>query len=330
MARMRSTGGSGGLCPAAAGDAVALVELMQQLKEQSGLTYRQLERRAAERGEVLARSTLADVLRRRTLPRAELLAVFLRACGCAEDEVGAWLAARQVIEERAAAGAGEPPDAGPRPDGGEASGGAAVPDAPRRSPYRSRRVLLGGAAALVALLLAVGIPLLAGDGTAPPQAAAKAPLPTGEVRIRPLRAPGLCLTDGRVLRVRRYRTVAMQRPCAEAVPPQTHLTAAGAGRHRIQWTHRDHGKGCLVLLRESGLEGLLEPWDDCRAGGPAQLFRVEPADGRTGAGGTAYRLRLSGEGAERCVTLGDDEPGATALARPCTGKDDQKFLIGPG
>ncbi|UYB41958.1 XRE family transcriptional regulator [Streptomyces sp. Je 1-4] len=330
---MRSTGGSGGLCPAAAGDAVALVELMQQLKEQSGLTYRQLEQRAAERGEVLARSTLADVLRRRTLPRAELLAVFLRACGCAEDEVGAWLAARQGIEERAAAGAGEPSDGGEPPDAGEAPGGAAgaaVLDAPRRSPYRSRRVLLSGAAALVALLLAVGIPLLTGDGTAPHGAAAKAPLPTGEVRIRPLRAPGLCLTDGRVLRVRRYRTVAVQRPCAEAVPPQTHLTAAGAGRHRIQWTHRDHGKGCLVLLRESGLEGLLEPWDDCRAGGPAQLFRVEPAGGRTGAGGTAYRLRLSGEGAERCVTLGGDEPGATALARPCTGKDDQKFLIGPG
>ncbi|MGY4986037.1 hypothetical protein [Streptomyces nigrescens] len=333
---MRSTGGSGGLCPAAAGDAVALVELMQQLKEQSGLTYRQLEQRAAERGEVLARSTLADVLRRRTLPRAELLAVFLRACGCAEGEVAAWLAARQGIEERAAAGAGEssdagePPDVGARPDGGESAGGAAVPDAARRSPYRSRRVLLSGAAALVALLLAVGIPLMTGDAAAPPEAAAKASLPTGEVRIRPLRTPGLCLTDGRVLRERRYRTVAMQRPCAEAVPPQTHLTAAGAGRHRIQWTHRDHGKGCLVLLRESGLEGLLEPWDDCRAGGPAQLFRVEPAGGRTGAGRTAYRLRLSGEGAERCVTLGGDEPGATALARPCTGKDDQKFLIGPG
>ncbi|MGY5129903.1 helix-turn-helix domain-containing protein [Streptomyces nigrescens] len=327
---MRSTGGSGGLCPAAAGDAAALVELMQQLKQQSGLTYRQLEQRAAERGEVLARSTLADVLRRRTLPRAELLAVFLRACGCTEDEVGGWLAARQGIEERAAAGAGEPPDADARPDAGEAPGGGAAPDAPGRRAYRSRRVLLSGAAALVALLLAVGIPLLAGDGTAPPEAAAKAPLPTGEVRIRPLRAPDLCLTDGRVLRVRRYRTVAVQRPCAQAVPPQTHLTASGAGRHRIQWTHRDHGKGCLVLLREPGLAGLLEPWDDCTAGGPAQLFRVEAVGGRAGAAGTAYRLRLSGDDAARCVTLGGGGPGATALARPCTGADDQKFLIGPG
>lgn len=64
MARMTSAGGSGGLDPGAAGDAVALVGLMQQLKEQAGLTYRQREQGTAERGEVPARSTLADVLRR--------------------------------------------------------------------------------------------------------------------------------------------------------------------------------------------------------------------------------------------------------------------------
>ncbi|GAO09657.1 hypothetical protein TPA0598_05_03790 [Streptomyces lydicamycinicus] len=329
MARMKSTGGLGGLDPAAAEDAVALVGLMQQLKEQSGLTYRQLEQRAAERGEVLARSTLADVLGRRTLPRAELLAVFLRACGCADGEVDTWLAARQGIEERAAARAQEPPDAGEAPEADESPGGATVPGTPRPGPYRRRRVLLSGAAALVALLLAAGIPLLTGDGTAPPQAVARSPLPTGEVRIRPLRDPDLCLTDGRVLRARQYRTVAVQRPCAQAVPPQTHLTAAGAGRHRIQWTHPDRGKGCLVLLSEPALAGLLEPWDDCTAGGPAQLFRVEPAGGRAAAGGAAYRLRLSGDDAGRCVTVGGGGPGATALARPCTGADDQKFLIGP-
>ncbi|MFI5523912.1 XRE family transcriptional regulator [Streptomyces platensis] len=326
---MKSTGGSGGLDPAVAEDAVALVGLMQQLKEQSGLTYRQLEQRAAERGEVLARSTLADVLRRRTLPRAGLLAVFLRACGCADGEVEDWLAARQGIEERAAAGAREPADAGQAP-ADEPPADAALPGTPRPGPFRRRRVLLSGAAALVALLLAAGIPLLTGDDTAPPQAAAPSPPPTGEVRIRPLRTPDLCLTDGRVLRARKYRTVAVQRPCAEAVPPQTRLAAAGAGRHRIQWTHPDNGKGCLVLLSEPGLAGLLEPWDDCSAGGPAQLFRVEPAGGRAAAGGTAYRLRLSGDAAGRCVTVGGGGPGATALARPCTGADDQKFLIGPG
>ncbi|MGW7490529.1 hypothetical protein [Streptomyces sp. NPDC054786] len=328
---MGSTGGSGGLCPREAGDAAALVELMQQLKDRTQLTYRRLEQRAAERGEVLARSTLADVLRRRTLPRAELLAVFVRACGCTEDEAGEWLAARQRIEEREAATAGEPPGAGE-------TSGAAAPGVVRRSPYGNRKVLTGGAVALVALLLVVGIPLLTGDGggqprataeTPRPSATASAPLPAGEVRIRPLRAPALCLTDGRVLRRHRYRTVAVQRPCTEAVPPHTHLTAAGAGRHRIQWTHRDQGKGCLVLLQQPGLAGLLEPWEDCTAGGPAALFRIEPAGGRAGTGGTAYRLRLSGEDGNRCVALSGEGPGVTALAQRCTGADDQKFLIGP-
>ncbi|MEU5472215.1 RICIN domain-containing protein [Streptomyces lydicus] len=315
---MTRTGGTGGSTSRPAGGADALVARMQQLKDQSGLTYRQLEQRAAENGEVLARSTLADVLRRRALPREELLGAFLRAHGCPPDEVAEWLAVRRRIEAGVAAGPG------------------------RGRPSR-KQVLTAGAAALVALLLAGGALLLArggggdatGGGGARPGAANAVPLPTGEVLIRPLRTPTLCLTDGRVLRAHAYRTVAVRRPCAQAVPPHTHLTAAGAGRHRIRWTHPDHGTGCLVLLRDKGVAGLLEPWEDCTAGGPAQLFRVEPVTGRPGRAGaerTVYRLRLSGpDGADdgRCVTLGGDGPDATALVRPCSGADDQKFLIGP-
>ncbi|MGP8301280.1 helix-turn-helix domain-containing protein [Streptomyces inhibens] len=329
---MRSTGDTDGLCPRAAGDAAALVELMQRLKNAAGLTYRQLEQRAAERGEVLARSTLADVLRRHTLPRDEVLTAFVRACGRPEDEVGEWRAARQRIAAREAAG--EATDAAERTspaDARPATGDAPdvpVPDPPHHRPHRKRGALMIAAAALAALLLAVGVRLLVGDGGARPEAAAAATLPTGEVRIRPLRAPDLCLTDGRVQRAHAYHTVAVQRPCTEAVPPHTHLTVAGAGLHRIQWTHPDKGgKGCLVLLREPGVAGLLEPWDDCTAGGPAQVFRIEAVGGRTGSGGTAYRLRLSD--GDRCLALGGGGSGVTALARPCTGGDDQKFLIGP-
>lgn len=94
-------GSQGGLAPQDAQDAAAFVGLLRQLKEESGLTYRQLEDRAADRGEVLARSTLADVLRRATLPRPETLAVFVRACSDDHD-VGAWLEAR----DRIAAGGG--------------------------------------------------------------------------------------------------------------------------------------------------------------------------------------------------------------------------------
>ncbi|MEE4423094.1 MULTISPECIES: helix-turn-helix domain-containing protein [Streptomyces] len=321
---MTRTGGTGGAGPAAAHDPAALVALMQHLKEDSGLTYRQLERRAAERGGVLARSTLADVLNRKSLPRAEVLAAFLRACGRPEDEVGEWLAARRRIEEGTAA----PP--APAPEPAPASGAAPAPGPPSDAARRPapRRRLLTGAALLGTVVLAVGVPLLAGDGGAEPGASAATP-PAGEVRIRPLRAPGLCLTDGRVLRAHAYHTVAVVRPCAQAVPPHTRLTAAGDGRHLVQWSHPDEGTGCLVLLRAPGLAGLLEPQNDCTAGGPAQRFRIEPVDARTDGGRRAYRLRLTD--GDRCVGLSGRAAGATAVSAPCrTGADDQTFVIGPG
>ncbi|TQE20114.1 peptidoglycan-binding protein [Streptomyces ipomoeae] len=89
-------GSLGELDPREARDAATLVELMRRLKDQSRLTYRQLEERAAERGEALARSTLADVMRRDTLPRPEVLAAFVRACS-GSHEVEAWLKARDRI-----------------------------------------------------------------------------------------------------------------------------------------------------------------------------------------------------------------------------------------
>ncbi|EPH43056.1 hypothetical protein STRAU_3884 [Streptomyces aurantiacus JA 4570] len=93
---MLAMGSRGERDPREARDAAALVELMRRLKEQSGLTYRQLEERAAERGEALARSTLADVMRRDALPRPEVLAAFVRACA-GGHEVDTWLKARDRI-----------------------------------------------------------------------------------------------------------------------------------------------------------------------------------------------------------------------------------------
>jgi hypothetical protein len=73
------------------------VELMRRCKEASGSTYRQLEIRAAKNGDVLARSTLAGALSRAALPKADLLAAFVRACGVSEAEVAEWVAARQRL-----------------------------------------------------------------------------------------------------------------------------------------------------------------------------------------------------------------------------------------
>ncbi|MGV9213598.1 ATP-binding protein [Micromonospora sp. RB23] len=72
------------------------VGLLRRLKEDSGCTYRQLEQRAARRGVVLARSTIADTLRRDALPRPDTLIAFVRACAPGQD-VRAWLAARNRL-----------------------------------------------------------------------------------------------------------------------------------------------------------------------------------------------------------------------------------------
>ncbi|WP_328491748.1 helix-turn-helix domain-containing protein [Streptomyces sp. NBC_00414] len=74
---------------------------MRDLKERSGLTLRELEGRAQERGELLARSTVSDMLRGTRLPGPETLAAYVRACGAAEADVPAWLEARQRAEEGA-------------------------------------------------------------------------------------------------------------------------------------------------------------------------------------------------------------------------------------
>ncbi|MEK8106713.1 helix-turn-helix domain-containing protein [Micromonospora sp. M12] len=85
----------GELRPDEAADPAEFIEMLRQLKDRSQLTYRQLEQRAAA-GDVLARSTAAGILRRSTLPRPEVVAAFVRACG-AEDQVETWLQARHRL-----------------------------------------------------------------------------------------------------------------------------------------------------------------------------------------------------------------------------------------
>ncbi|CAM5270910.1 hypothetical protein SALBM217S_03965 [Streptomyces griseoloalbus] len=82
------------LSPYAAEDAAGFVESMRRLKELSGMTFRELEEQAGRNGDVLARSTLADVLRRDRLPRPDVLAAFVRACGDGQ-RVGDWLDAER-------------------------------------------------------------------------------------------------------------------------------------------------------------------------------------------------------------------------------------------
>lgn len=121
-------------------DPVAFVAALRRLKAWSGLSYRSLERRAADAGHALPYSTAATMLGRDRLPRAELVAAFVAACGLRGAEAEAWVDARSRI----ACGAvpAEPATVRQVPAG---------PPAVRHAPSR-RRALLGVAALLTALL----------------------------------------------------------------------------------------------------------------------------------------------------------------------------------
>ncbi|MFJ6198183.1 RICIN domain-containing protein [Micromonospora sp. NPDC092111] len=329
------------LRPDEAADPAEFVDLLRRLKDRSRLTYRQLEQRAAAAGDLLARSTAADVLRRSTLPRPEVLAAFVRACG-AEDQVEVWLRARDRLAASAFAPYEPiPPAPAPEPPPTGATTGDASPVVRRSGAARRRWFARPAPLALllVGILLAAlavgawirrpddGQPAAAGRAGATTSASGSAPAAPsgGRSQIRPARSPQLCLSEGRD-RTGRYRSeVAVQRPCVGATPPETYLQPVADGLYFIKWDHPAHGPGCLTVRRGDPGRHLIEPRMECRSDSWDQLFRFEP----TGSTPTAYRLRPAGS--DLCLGIRDDdsEVPAEAAAEPCTGGADQVFLVDP-
>ncbi|MFI2764311.1 RICIN domain-containing protein [Streptomyces echinatus] len=100
--------------PAAAASPAQFVELMRQLRRWADLSYRQLERNATDAGDVLPRATISAALSRDDLPRAELLAAYVRACGGDDDTVDAWLDARRRLSISGTASLGSASEDAPR------------------------------------------------------------------------------------------------------------------------------------------------------------------------------------------------------------------------
>jgi hypothetical protein len=313
-------------------DPAEFVGLMQQLKDESGCTYRQLEERATSRGEALPRSTTADILQRKTLPRPELVAAFVRACGAEEAEMNAWLA----VWYRLAAEASSSPQLDPAAQASAEPAGPAATTAPLHPAndrsWRGRTAVPVAAVAVLAAVAAVvwfsdpepspHSPATARDGTAPSSS------PSGSLggwaRIHPARTPGLCVTEG-VDRTGRYGSaVAAQRPCGEAEPPKTTLEPVRDDLYHIKWDHPEYGVGCLTVIVGGPGDNLVEPWDDCRGSRATQLFRVEQV--RPAVPGR-YRLRPAD--GDFCLGMKDGAQvvGAEVVQEPCTGGADQEFLI---
>ncbi|MET8560959.1 helix-turn-helix transcriptional regulator [Streptomyces flaveolus] len=191
---------------------------LRALRIWSGLSYRQLEGRAAARGDTLAASTMATALGRATLPREPFVAAFTRACGLSETEVQRWLDTRRrlaMAEQPPGTRTGPVP---PEPDE-QAPPDTDTGDCERRSGRRLGLTRLV-AAAVIGAGAALALQTLLVEPSAPHRATVSprpvrglAILAVGSwAQIHPARTPRLCITEGRD-RAHRYATaVAAQYP----------------------------------------------------------------------------------------------------------------------
>ncbi|MFF8774497.1 RICIN domain-containing protein [Kitasatospora sp. NPDC015120] len=262
-------------------DAVEFAALLREVKERSGLSFRQLEERAAERGEVLPRSTAADLLRRDALPRPEVLLAFLHACG--EDaDTEAWLAARRrLAAEPEAERAPQPPPARRRP-----------------RPW----LLALGAVTAAALLGGAGY-LLADAGAPARSEPDRGAPPAGTYRIRS-DASGLCFSE----RDDEGAGHVFQADCAAAVPVYS-LEPLDGGVFRLRSLHPVFGHGCLGVENGSTRSAARAGDDYCGRRGTSERFRLDPV-----AGG-AFRLVPQHSGACLTVPGGADPAERTAVVQ---------------
>ncbi|WP_143047261.1 XRE family transcriptional regulator [Amycolatopsis xylanica] len=279
--------------PEEASTPAEFVAALNRLRLWSGLTYRQLEGKAAAAGDVLPPSTTATALGRTTLPREQLVETFVKACGADPEN---WVAARK----RLAMG----------PD-------AAAPEPPSRERRRLWPLLL--AAVVLVAAGAVTTVLLLGE---------RGPLETGFYHLKPAHIPdrNLCFGEGRERNGRTDRPLAVQRPCADVVPA-TKLVAVGTGVYEVQWHHPQIGIGCLSVDDAALGDGALLSPHDC-TGAAHQRFLLDPVDIPV-PGGFLLRPVHSGLCVGVLGGFAEVSPGAEAVQTPCTGKADQEVLVEP-
>ncbi|MFE7357697.1 helix-turn-helix domain-containing protein [Streptomyces sp. NPDC057543] len=309
--------------PREARSAAEFVALLRVLKDASGLTFRELAQRADAVGDVLPRSTIANMLGRTSVPREELLAAFVRACGCGPTAVEDWLAVRKELavhgqrdgrvdeadaeKERGTAQAGEVPA-----EPAERLPGPAV-GTPRARPggRRFRNVLVAAVSLLVLAAVAVTVALLVRDEQPSPSPVA-GPVAGRTVQIRSVHA-GLCLSEKRGSDSGRL----YQAPCDGETLPGFSLRPLGDGVWRIVTDHPDYGPGCTGVWNGSREVGALLQDQECGRRGAAERFWIEPR----GHPVEGYRIRPVHT--HLCVgaEAGSVGRGAEVVQRGCDGVD---------
>ncbi len=279
--------------PAQARSSEEFVALLQTLKDWSGLTYRELTSRADAVGDVLPRSTVANMLGRSTVPREELVVAFVRACGCGPAATENWLRARKGLARRERQsvevpeyGAGEPePESEPDGAGPEmlAQGGpdTGEPGPPGRRRRRLIRAVLAGVVVLGVAAVAVTYAVREESDDKPEVLTSGPPRPA-DVRIKAVHS-GLCLAETGGQNGQLY-----QLPCAPDTIPRFSLKPLEAkGTWRIVTFHPTYGEGCSGVMERSKEDGAPIEDQECGKRGDAEAFRLEPV----GDPVLGYRLR---------------------------------------
>ncbi|MFI7120386.1 RICIN domain-containing protein [Amycolatopsis sp. NPDC049868] len=315
--------------PREAVDAAQFVAAMRTLRARTDSSYRVIERRAAKAGTSLPSSTISGALARDTLPRADLLAAFVRACGGDDATVERWLAARADL---AATEQTPITDETPTP----------VEDTPAQARRRGRLLWPAIAVAAVVVLIAGGLIMFnpfSEDRAAPnPPSSASSPSavaptvpgaanasaagpPTGRARVR-VAHTGLCVGEGPEKFVQEERIVLGQQDCAKASPPIT--VEAVDGGYRLLLHHPEHGEGCVTVDYGGTTTGVLLAGDNCEPGRPDQRFVFEPVT----APAKGYLLKSAG-GTKWCVGVykASTEVGVQLIQDPCDGGSNQVFMV---
>lgn len=307
-------GGHSAPDPREATDAASFIAQLQALKDWSGLTYRELSARADALGEVLPRSTVANMLARSTVPREELLIAFVRACGADAGELENWQTVRKELAARGvyAGGTGTGTSTAVAWTAAPESEAEPEPEPPRpgpRSRIRRTLVTLVAVTGLVLAGISVVVALVRDDGGTVPDAPV-APA-AGDVHIRVV-GSDLCLNERRGGRSGQIH----QRECEGADVPRYSLKDLGDGHWRIVSDHPDYGPGCSGI--PSGGRVPDAAFEDSECGDPSRVerFRLEPF----GSPVTGYRIVPAGSAtAGSCVTVVGDRAAEWAkLAQaPC-------------
>ncbi|MDK0522304.1 helix-turn-helix domain-containing protein [Streptomyces sp. ML-6] len=321
--------------PREARSADEFVALLRVLKDASGLTFRELSQRADAVGDVLPRSTIANMLGRTSVPREELLAAFVRACGCGPAEVGDWLAVRKelVVHGRRSGTGGsgdraeEDGAAGASGDGPADGSARPSPDAPAAGPdparRRRNRVVLAAVVSVVVLAVVATTAVLLGgdeDEGRPDTRRATGPVAGRTVQIRSVHS-GYCLSEeqgsdsGRLYQVR----------CEQETIPAFSLQPLGEDIWRIVTDHPVYGQGCTGIWDGARENGAPLQDQECGKRDEAEEFRIEPV----GSPVEGYRIRPVHTrlcvGAERY----GKERGAELVQTDCAGERKSLFSFDP-